>query len=156
MSDFKQTMASWASGVSVVTAFADNLVYGMTASSFCAVSLQPQLVSVCVQEISPLRELIIRGGVFAVNILAQGQEVLSRAFAQPKRAPASTLPDVATFAATNGCPILQHALAFVACRLYENVVAGDHHIFVGEVQETRVLSHDAPLVYFRQAYRRLE
>ena len=44
---FRKTMGSFVSGVTVVTTVYDNVRYGMTVSSFCSLSLQPQLLLVC-------------------------------------------------------------------------------------------------------------
>lgn len=46
---FKQAMAQWASGVTIITTrLADGTLKGMTASSFTSVSINPFLILVCV------------------------------------------------------------------------------------------------------------
>ena len=44
--DFKDALASWASGVSIVSTRASGLVYGLTVSSFASLSLGPPMATV--------------------------------------------------------------------------------------------------------------
>ena len=53
----------------------------MTASSLASVSLQPPLISVCVDREADMHDLIVAAPEFVVNILESGQEELSRRFA---------------------------------------------------------------------------
>ena len=54
---------------------------GMTASSLASVSLEPPLISVCVDHTAELHDLIVAAPEFVVNILESAQEELSRRFA---------------------------------------------------------------------------
>jgi len=78
---FKDVLAHWASGVTIVTANDEGIVHGMTVSSFSSLSLEPPLVLVCAFRGSRTRELIGRSGRFAVNLLAEGQAGLATRFA---------------------------------------------------------------------------
>jgi flavin reductase (DIM6/NTAB) family NADH-FMN oxidoreductase RutF len=88
---------------------------------------------------------------YALNILSESQEHLSRRFAL--RGP-KEVDDVTWITASSGAPILADALAWVDCRLAEILPGGDHDIFIGEI-----LAGDCrdglPLVYFCGQYRRL-
>ena len=50
-----------------------------------------------------------------------------------------------------GAPLIPGALASIDCRLVATHDAGDHLIFVGEVQQT-VVRDVEPLIYYGQAY----
>ena len=63
--DFKGALASWASGVSVVTTNADGMLYGLTVSSFTSLSLDPPLVLVCLANANRLPAMILDAGGFA-------------------------------------------------------------------------------------------
>jgi flavin reductase (DIM6/NTAB) family NADH-FMN oxidoreductase RutF len=150
---FFRLMASFASSVTVVTSRGpDGVPRGFTASAFCSVSLDPRLCLVCVDLRSESLPGIQEGGSFAVNILADGQEELSRRFA-------SKAPDKFDGLAfrdgdATGSPILNGALAWIECRIHQVHEGGDHVIVVGEIQDGDALEA-SPLLYFRGQYRRL-
>ena len=82
---FRQVMGRFATGVTVVTARSRETLAGLTVNAFCSVSLNPPLVLVCVDLTSATLPVIRESGVFAVNILTDKQEHLSRCFATPSR-----------------------------------------------------------------------
>jgi flavin reductase (DIM6/NTAB) family NADH-FMN oxidoreductase RutF len=154
--EFRSTVGAFATGVTVVTTRGEEHAYGMTANAFSSVSLDPPLILVCVISPSEGADHITRNGVFAVNILAQEQEPLSRYFAsrdRPKGRDAFT--EVPHRFGASGSPILEGAAAFMDCRLHTAHEAGDHLIFIGEVLELDVSDGSAPLVFHGGGYRLL-
>ena len=75
---FRQVMGRFATGVTVVTTKSQETLAGLTVNAFCSVSLNPPLVLVCVDLTSATLPVIRESGVFAVNILTDKQEYLSR------------------------------------------------------------------------------
>lgn len=150
---FRQVLACWASGVTVVTARDGDRVHGMTVSSFCSVSLDPPLVLVCADRTSNTHELIDRGGVFSVNVLAAGQDALSNRFAS-KAEEARRFEGLRCAEGANGCPLLPDTVASLDCTVQQAVEAGDHVVYIGEVRDARV-GDAAPLLYYRGRYRAL-
>ena len=137
---FRNVLAQWPSGVTVVTTLVDGVRHGMTASSFSSVSLDPPLVSVCLDRRLYSHTLIAESGVFGVNVLAKDQAEVARVFA-------GMVPDVEDrFAseswttAETGVPLLESALGWLDCKVVHEYPGGDHTIFVGEV----VAGHAAP------------
>ncbi len=148
---FRRALRRFASGVTVVTVSHDGELHGMTASSFASVSLEPPLILVCLDKSSRTRALILEKGTFAVNVLADDQEEVSRSFSKRGVKPFNEL---AHHPGLNDDPLLDGAIAWLECRLDQMVEAGDHDIFVGEV----LASDDragAPLLYYDQTYRSL-
>ncbi|WP_322512081.1 flavin reductase family protein, partial [Chloroflexus sp.] len=78
---FRQTMSHFASGVTVVTTAHEGRLAGLTVSSFASLSLHPPLVLICIDHAAASHDVIAAAGQFAVNILAEDQEYLSRRFA---------------------------------------------------------------------------
>ena len=124
----------------------------MTASSFASVSLEPPLILVCLDKASRTRALILEKGSFAVNILADDQEEVSRSFSRRGTKPFDRLPHRI---GKTGDPLLDGAIASIECRLDQMVEAGDHDIFVGEVLACEARA-GTPLLYYDQAYRSLK
>jgi flavin reductase (DIM6/NTAB) family NADH-FMN oxidoreductase RutF len=151
---FKSTLGRWASGVTIVTARHRDHVHGMTVSAFCSVSLDPPLVLVCADRSSDTHTVIRDGGVFAVSLLAEGQEELSNRFASEKDEH-RRFEGLECRSGATGCPHIPGAVGVLDCRVVEAIDAGDHIVYVGEVMDADATDR-APLLYFGGAYRRLD
>jgi hypothetical protein len=81
---FRRALGQFATGVTVVTTRdAAGHPLGLTVSAFCSVSLHPPLVLVCVDHRSEANAGMRESGLFAVNVLGEEQEAVSRRFAAP-------------------------------------------------------------------------
>jgi flavin reductase (DIM6/NTAB) family NADH-FMN oxidoreductase RutF len=150
---FREVMASFPSGVVVMTAFGhDSLPRGLTVSAFCAVSLEPPLALVCIDKTSNTLPAVQHTGGFTANILAAGREQLARRMATKLtekfeaiswRQPESPI----------GGPVLdQDAAAYAVCTLRDTIEAGDHWVLVGLVTEGSRREGIEPLVFSRRGY----
>ena len=153
--DFRQALAHFASGVTIVTVKHCEEVHGLTVSAFASISQDPPLVAVVIDQKHGAHSLIEQpGAVFAVNILRQEQEELSERFAWEKEEDRFLAGDWTT--AVTGAPVLSDAATWLDCTLHSRSPAGTHTIYVGEVQASRVPESGAsPLVYWHRSYRRL-
>jgi len=158
--DFRRALSQFATGVTVITVeCAPGRVHGMTANSFTSVSLEPPLISVCVDERAHLLPMIKHGRMFGVNILKEDQQNLSEFFARPVQEQEAHEREEAKHQVSfhwtrEGIPLLNNVLCQIACRLHAAHVAGDHTIAVGEVLSAQLFSGE-PLIYFRGDYTRL-
>jgi 3-hydroxy-9,10-secoandrosta-1,3,5(10)-triene-9,17-dione monooxygenase reductase component len=149
---FRRALGQFATGVTVVTT-RDGAGHplGLTVSAFCSVSLHPPLVLVCIDHRSEANAAMRESGLFAVNVLAEGQEDVSRRFAAPGRA---KLKDFELHEGKHGLPLVPGALAHVECRVRSFHDEGDHAVWVGEVR-TLSAHPGRPLLYHAGEYRRL-
>lgn len=147
--DFRGALGQFATGVTVVTTLGvDGRKVGMTANSFTSVSMEPPLVLWCPSKRAPSLADFEESTHFAINILASDQHVLSRQFATPstdKFAGAETSEGIA------GIPLLDGAVATFQCRTVSRHDAGDHVIYVGEVEKYQNAGGD-PLVFHAGKY----
>lgn len=152
---FKEAMAHWASGVTVVTTLAGEQPVGITASSFSSVSLTPPQILICVGKHLFTHRAILESGIFAVNILGEEHLEWGMRFAGmiPELEDRFAGLNVAT--AESGCPLLMDALAWLDCRVNQAYDGGDHTIFVGEVLATQASDERAPIIYFNRNWRGL-
>ena len=150
---FRQVMGSFPTGITVITAEREpGLVHGMTASSFTSVSLEPSLILVCVDQEARLLPYLKRQGRFGVNILKDTQQALSEHFAQLQQEPAEDSRLGIRYRWTlSGIPLLEDALAHLACNVAAQYMSGDHTIVVGEV-ESLELHEGNPLLHCRGKY----
>ena len=155
--EFRKAMASFATGVTVITVDFEGEVHGMTANAFASVSLDPLLVLVCVDQQARTHTHLHAKKRFGVNVLAENQAAISQYYADPNPSHRDADREAgARFDRTqHGTPVLHGTLAYLKCRLHSVQDAGDHTIFIAEVEEVVVRRGD-PLLYFRGEYRKIE
>ncbi len=152
--DFRAALGTFATGVTVITTKGEGHPYGMTANAFSSVSLDPPLVLVCVVEGTRGGDEIQQNGVFAVNILAEHQEPISRFFASRERSSGQdAFAEIAHRAVATGSPILESTAGFLDCRLHATHEAGDHMIIIGEVLALGADPEVRPLLFHCGRYR---
>jgi len=150
--EFRTAMRCLAGGVTIVTTREpDGRPTGLTASSFTSVSLSPPLVLVCVSHAATAYPAFAAHGWFAANLLRHDQEMLSRRFAQTG---GDKFSGVGHRTGRTGLPLIEGALAALECRVIQQHEAGDHTIFVGEVEATTIAEGE-PLLYFGGVYHAL-
>src|SRR6266700_1741365 len=151
---FRQAMGCFATGVTVITVDYEGEVQGMTANAFTSVSLDPLLVLVCVDHQARTHSHLQTRKRFGINVLSEQQRAVSEHYARPDRDPSRAEREAgAKFDRTaHGTPVLHGALAYLECRLQSAQDAGDHTIFIAEVEDV-VVRTGKPLLYFQSGYR---
>jgi flavin reductase (DIM6/NTAB) family NADH-FMN oxidoreductase RutF len=147
---FRRVLAQWASGVAIVTSRHAGRVQGMTVSAFSSVSLEPPLVLVCADRTSITNEIIQASKVLGVSVLSAQQRELSRRFSS-KKDEHRRFEGLACAEGNTGCPRVPGALAWLDCHVVQAVDAGDHVVYIAEVDSAEV-SEGRPLLYFRSSY----
>jgi flavin reductase (DIM6/NTAB) family NADH-FMN oxidoreductase RutF len=149
-------MGCFATGVTIVTVDLEGEVQGMTANAFASVSLDPPLLLVCVEHSARTHAHLHTKKRFGINILAEQQREISEYYARPIHTHERAEEEAgARFERTaQGTPILHGALAYLECRLQSTQEAGDHTIFIAEVEDVVVREGD-PLLFFRGKYRKI-
>ena len=149
---FRDTLARWASGVTVVTARRGEEPIGMTAASFSSLSLDPPLVLICVARSASSHDGLVGAPGFAVHVLGAEQDDVSSRFAGPGADKFDGFPDERGPFAT---PLLPFGVARLVCERHATLPGGDHTILVGRVVSTELAGSD-PLLYCNRAYGRLQ
>jgi flavin reductase (DIM6/NTAB) family NADH-FMN oxidoreductase RutF len=148
---FKDVMANWVSGVSVITTVFDGQQYGITVSSFASVSVDPPAVSINIGHRTSIRTPLAQQGVFVVNILAADQLVLGQRFAGAVPME-ERFGGLALQVTDDGCPILPDTLGWLHCRTVQRVALRSDDVFVAEVIAGKVGSGTAPLAYHNRTW----
>jgi flavin reductase (DIM6/NTAB) family NADH-FMN oxidoreductase RutF len=154
--EFREAMGRFATGVTIVTVDLDGEVHGMTANAFASVSLDPPLLLVCVDHNARTHAHLHAKKRFGINVLADDQRPISEYYARVECTHERAEEEAgARFDRTSkGTPILQGALAYLECRLQSTQEAGDHTIFIAEVEDV-VVGQGEPLLFFEGNYRRI-
>lgn len=148
-------MSRWASGLAVVTTRLGGGIHGMTANSFCSVSLDPPLVLVCVARGSRSHTLIPDQRAFGVHLLVEGQEEICRRAAGLLGDEGNLLKELTHRTEVTGAPILDQCGAWLDCSLWAEYDGGDHVIYVGLVEAAGVSSEGPPLLWHERGFGRL-
>ena len=144
---FKLALGNYPTGVTVVTTCNDaDEPIGLTVNSFASVSIDPLLILWSLDKKSQLHLHFTAAQKFAVNILASNQEHLCTLFS-------SKIPDrfaQAKWSPSTLClPILHDTAAILQCKIAQQIDAGDHTIFIGQVLEIDNAQKE-PLLYHRR------
>ncbi|WP_080569671.1 flavin reductase family protein [Cupriavidus necator] len=148
---FRELFASFASTVTIVTAYADDAPSGATVTACSSVSAQPPLIMVALGRESRTLSQILRAGRFGVNVLADHQEAVARLFSQSTVNKFSRLDWILD----GDVPCLPDSCGFVAARLSSELTVGDHVLIVGSIEKVSCTSQ-TPLLYHRRQFARCE
>jgi len=150
--DFRQSLARFPSGVTVVTANGPiEEPVGLTVSAFSSLSLEPPLILVCLDNATANLSSYTQSPGFCVNILASDQAEVSNGFAFP--GPANPFDLTPHRRALYGAAALSEAAASMECSLHAVYPGGDHQIVVGLVERVSWREEGTPLVYHSGEYR---
>jgi len=154
--EFREAMGCFATGVTIVTVDLDGEVHGMTANAFASVSLDPLLLLVCVDHNARTHAHLRAKKRFGINILAEHQRLISEYYARPEYTHERAEAEAgARFDRTvHGTPMLRGALAYLECKLQSTQEAGDHTIFIAEVEDV-VVRQGEPLLFSRGKYHKI-
>jgi len=149
--EFRRAMGHFPTGVTVITTLdGDGQPYGITVSSFASLSLDPPLVQWSIKGESFSMPIFAGAERFAVNVLAAGQEEVSKTFSRP----VDRFKTVEWAEGEGRIPLILGCLAWVECTREHILKGGDHRIVVGRVVRTRAFDR-GPLIHWKGQYARL-
>jgi len=152
---FLDIMSNFAASVTVVTSRHDGRHHGLTVSAFTSVSLDPPLVLVCIDHRSHSMDAMRGAGGFTVNMLREGTGDVAMRFASKEDDKFAGLATLEPEYDGAGPGLPEHAYAILECSTVESVDAGDHLIFIGQVETARRVDPGAPLMYWRRRFAEL-
>jgi len=124
-----------------------------TANWLTQVSFDPPLLALSVENGCRSHGIIERGRKFAVSVLATGRRELAGDLGRHSTPEMNKLAQVEHRFASNGCPVLEDALGYVACEVESSTPAGDSTLYVGRVTEAVVLKEGEPLTMREAGFR---
>ncbi|WP_158935584.1 flavin reductase family protein [Burkholderia sp. S171] len=146
----RTAMGLFATGVTVITFKADGQRGGMTANAFMSVSLEPPLVLVSVRTASRFNQWVREDVRFGINILGEDQRVLSGHFSGH---PVAGIDP--RFYENRGTPLLEGSLIHIVARTVDVHPAGDHLLYIGEVEHLRFGEQRRPLIFYSGKYQQV-
>ena len=153
---FKAAVGKYPTGVCVISTKYNNKLYGFTANSFASVSLDPALISFCLNKKAGSFSAFLNSPYFVVNILADNQSQVAKRFSSSV---ANKFQDLDYKENDFGITIISGALSFIECEKYNQIECGDHYIFVGKALKATInndINNKSPLVYYGKTYMELK
>ncbi|MBV9386193.1 MAG: diflavin flavoprotein, partial [Chroococcidiopsidaceae cyanobacterium CP_BM_ER_R8_30] len=142
--DLEKALGRLSSGLYILTAQQGNLSSAMVASWVAQASFKPLGVTVAVARDRAIESLLHVGDHFVLNVLEEGNyQRLMKHFIQRFPPGADRFAGVRTYPASNSCPILADALAYMECQVSSRSECGDHWLIYSTVQVGRVSKPDA-------------
>ncbi|GHF67899.1 flavin reductase (DIM6/NTAB) family NADH-FMN oxidoreductase RutF [Amycolatopsis bartoniae] len=140
----RRAYGTFPSGVTAVCALRDAAPVGIVASSFVAVSMNPPLVSVCVQHTSTTWPLLADRPRLGLSLLGETHE---EACWQLASKTGDRFAGIGYTVTDEGAVLLHDAAAWLDCSIDTVVTAGDHDVVLLRVQALQTHPDVAPLVY---------
>jgi flavin reductase (DIM6/NTAB) family NADH-FMN oxidoreductase RutF len=144
--ELREVMRRFPAPVAVVTAGVDEERFGLTVGSLVSLSLMPPLVGISIGKDSSSHEPIRRAGGWAVSLLGADQTRIAQHFARSGIPPVALWIGVDVRDGPRG-PLVDGAMGWLECRTVSEHDAGDHTIFVGEVESIELGAAERGLVY---------
>jgi flavin reductase (DIM6/NTAB) family NADH-FMN oxidoreductase RutF len=141
----KKTLRLLTYGLYIVTSRDGEEYAAGTITWLSQCSMEPPLVMAGIQQESSLHAAIGNSRAFAVHIIGRSQKNMAMNFFKTTKREGQTLNGHRFESGATGSPILADALAWVECRVLEEIRRGDHTIFVAEVVDTGARRDEEPL-----------
>lgn len=143
--DFRRVMASWPTGVSIITTrTSEGQPIGILCNSLTSISLAKKLLLWTVDHSSSNYKHWVEAKNWAVHFLADDQQDLIERFAR-KGVP-NKYEGLDCAISDSGTPILQGVVARLECQRTETFETYDHTVILGEVT-SMTASEKSPIIF---------
>ena len=153
---FKAIVGTFCAGVTIVTIKSVNDYHGLTVSSFCSVSLEPPLVLFCRKNTGAVNDNISPRDNVVINILSNIQKDLAFKFANPTLNHQDRFKGIDFSLSANDIPLLMGCKSHLECEIIDQISAGDHIVYIGQVEDGEVFEERNPMIYFGNKFHQLQ
>ncbi len=147
--ELKKAFGSFATGVAVASSHSN----GFTINSFASLSLDPPLIIFNIYKSETDHVDFLKTGFFAINILSDNQENISKKFATKNEDKVSSTPHQIS---SNGNIILDDIVGHIELSVFQQIDIADHVLVIGKVENLNVNDNKKPLIYYRSKYQDLK
>lgn len=154
---FREAMSRLGAAVHVITTDGPSGKTGFTATAVCSVSDAPPTLLVCLNRGATSMPILRGNGVFCVNTLRAGDEVVADTFAGRTKVAREARFDTGHQWATlaTGSPVLMSAVVACDCRVIEIKAVASHDIYFGMVEAIHQGEPGPALVYHDRLYKQV-
>ena len=148
----REAFSHFPSGVVAIAAAVAGIRHGLAASTFVPVSLDPPLVSFCVQNTSTTWPKLKDLPMLGISVLGESHDDAARTLAAKT---GDRFAGLETVSNDSGAVFIKGTALWLESAIEQLIPAGDHTIVVLRVTEVTVDAEVAPIVFHRSAFRRL-
>ncbi len=148
----REAFSHFPSGVIAVAAEIDGTRVGLAASTFVPVSLDPPLVSFCIQNTSETWPRIKDVPLLGISVLGESHDKAARTLAART---GDRFAGVETVSSGGGAVFIKGTSVWLESAVEQEVPAGDHTIVIMRIHDVHVHDEVAPIVFHRSGFRRL-
>ena len=149
----REAFGHFPTGVIAIAAEVDGVRVGLAASTFVPVSLDPPLVSFCVQNTSTTWPKLKDLPALGISVLGQQHDAAARTLAAKT---GDRFAGMETELRDNGALFIHGTSVWLETSIDQLVPAGDHTIVVLAISDIVINPDVEPMVFHRSAFRRLE
>jgi flavin reductase (DIM6/NTAB) family NADH-FMN oxidoreductase RutF len=147
----REAFGHFPSGIIAIAGEVEGVRVGLAASTFVPVSLDPPLVSFCVQNTSETWPKLKDLPTLGISVLGESHNEAARMLAANTGDRFAGLNTVSK----GGAVFIEGTSVWLESAIEQLVPAGDHTIVILRVRDITVHDEVAPIVFHRSAFRRL-
>ncbi|MBX7431765.1 flavin reductase family protein [Mycobacterium sp. Y57] len=148
----REAFGHFPTGVIAIAAEVDGTRVGLAASTFVPVSLDPPLVSFCVQNTSTTWPVLAKAPSLGISVLGESHDEAARTLAAKT---GDRFAGLETSSSERGAVFVHGTSVWLESVVEQLVPAGDHTIVVLRVSEITIHQDVSPIVFHRSTFRRL-
>jgi flavin reductase (DIM6/NTAB) family NADH-FMN oxidoreductase RutF len=148
----REAFGHFPSGVIAIAAEVDGIRVGLAASTFVPVSLDPPLVSFCVQNTSETWPKLRSLPQLGISVLGESHDDAARALAAKT---GDRFAGLDTVSRESGAVFVEGTSVWLESAIEQLIPAGDHTIVILRVSDITVHPDVPPIVFHRSTFRRL-
>jgi len=147
----REAFGHFPTGIIAIAAEVDGVRVGLAASTFVPVSLDPPLVSFCVQNTSTTWPKLKDLPALGISVLGESHDAAARSLAAKT---GDRFAGLQTESRTSGAVFVHGTSVWMESAIEQLIPAGDHTIVILKVSELTVHDDVAPIVFHRSTFRR--
>jgi flavin reductase (DIM6/NTAB) family NADH-FMN oxidoreductase RutF len=151
-SSLRDAFGHFPSGVVAIAAEVGGIPVGMAASTFVPVSLDPPLVSFCVQNTSTTWPKLATRPRLGLSVLGEAHDEAARTLAAKT---GDRFAGLRTVSMDTGAMFVDGTSVWLECSIDQLVAAGDHTVVILRVVAIAVHPGLSPIIFHRSSFRRL-
>jgi flavin reductase (DIM6/NTAB) family NADH-FMN oxidoreductase RutF len=151
-SSLREACGHFPSGVIAIAAEVEGIRVGLAASTFVPVSLDPPLVSFCVQNTSTTWPKLKALPALGISVLGESHDAAVKTLAAKT---GDRFAGLETVSRVSGAVFIEGTSVWLESAIEQLIPAGDHTIVILRVSEITVHPEVPPIVFHRSTFRRL-
>ena len=148
----REAFGHFPTGVIAIAAEVDGVRVGLAASTFVPVSLDPPLVSFCVQNTSTTWPKLKDLPALGISVLGGSHDAAVKSLAAKT---GDRFAGLETKSTDGGAVFIHGTSVWLESAIEQLVPAGDHTIVILRISDITVHADVAPIVFHRSTFRRL-